>query len=226
MKILIIEDQKDLALEIAEFLFTEEGCVIDHAWKKSSAIDKIKEGEYDFILLDITLPDGNGLDILKELKRIKNRKDAVIVLSARGAADDRIVGLELGADDYLPKPFSLAELRARIHAILRRKHQLNDNNIMVHGFLLNIQQRTFSYADQALNLTKKEYEILSYLILNKNKVVARMSLTEHVWGDLYDAYADSNFVDVHIKNLRQKLRKYAKADWLETVRGMGYRIKI
>ncbi|MCL4637509.1 MULTISPECIES: response regulator transcription factor [Olivibacter] len=226
MKILIVEDQKDLALEVAEFLFTEEGCVIDHAWKKSSALEKITESTYDFILLDITLPDGNGLDIINELKKFKDRRDAVIVLSARGAIDDRIAGLELGADDYLPKPFSLPELRARIHAIIRRKHQVNDNNIPVRDFSLNIQQRTFCYGNVVLNLTKKEYDILAYLVLNKNKVVARMSLTEHIWGDLYDAYVDSNFVDVHIKNLRKKLQQHAEVDWLETVRGVGYRVKL
>ncbi len=162
--------------------------------------------------------------LLKQLKSLKDRDDAVIILTARSAVDDRIKGLDEGADDYLPKPFSLNELLARMHAIIRRKHKLEKNEVDIHGFLLNIQNRTVSFADERLNLTKKEFEIFNYLVLNKNRVVSRMSLTEHVWGDILEVNSDSNFVDVHVKNLRKKLSAVNPTDWFETVRSIGYRI--
>ncbi|MNR28243.1 Response regulator MprA [compost metagenome] len=158
------------------------------------------------------------------MKAIKDRDDAVIILTARSAVDDRIKGLDEGADDYLPKPFSLNELLARMHAITRRKHKLEKKEINIHNFLLNIQNRTVSFGDERLNLTKKEFEIFNYLVLNKNRVVSRMSLTEHVWGDILEVNSDSNFVDVHVKNLRKKLANISPIDWFETVRSIGYRI--
>lgn len=223
MNVLIVEDEKDLALEINEFL-SKEGFTVEHAWKCASASEKIFVNNYDFILLDLGLPDGDGFEVLKEFKSIPNREDAVIILTARSAIDDRIKGLDGGADDYLPKPFSLNELLARMHAILRRKHRLVQNNVDIHGFILDIQNRTVSFGDERISLTKKEYEIFNYLVLNKNKVVSRVSLTEHVWGDILEVNNDSNFVDVHVKNLRKKLAKHDQMEWFETVRSVGYRI--
>lgn len=223
MNVLIVEDEKALALEMNEFL-SKEGYIVEHAWKKASAEEKIFVNNYDFILLDLGLPDGDGFEVLKQLKNLKNREDAVIILTARGAVDDRIKGLEEGADDYLPKPFSLNELLARMHAIIRRKHKLEKNYINIHDFVLDIQNRTVSFQNERIALTKKEFEIFNYLVLNKNRVVSRMSLTEHVWGDILEINSDSNFVDVHVKNLRKKLSQFAKTDWLETVRSIGYRI--
>ncbi|RLJ76699.1 response regulator transcription factor [Pedobacter alluvionis] len=223
MNVLIVEDEKSLALEMDEFL-SKEGFIVEHAWKKSSAEEKIFVNNYDFILLDLGLPDGDGFEILKQLKAMKDRDDAVIILTARSAVDDRIKGLDEGADDYLPKPFSLNELLARMHAITRRKHKLEKNEVNVHDFMLNIQNRTVSFGDERLNLTKKEFEIFNYLVLNKNRVVSRMSLTEHVWGDILEVNSDSNFVDVHVKNLRKKLSGISPIDWFETVRSIGYRI--
>src|ERR1700744_2284539 len=158
MNILIVEDEKSLALEVNEFL-THEGFTVEHARTKRSAEEKIISNSYDFILLDLGLPDGDGFDLLKTLKSIKNREDAVIILTARGAVDDRVHGLEQGADDYLAKPFSLNELLARIHAITRRKHKLESNEIEVKGFRINIQNRTIYYEEERINLTKKEFEI-------------------------------------------------------------------
>lgn len=223
MNILIVEDERSLALEINEFL-SKEGFTVEHAWRKASAEEKIFVNSYDFILLDLGLPDGDGFDVLKLLKSFKDRDDAVIILTARSAVDDRIKGLDGGADDYLPKPFSLNELLARMHAIIRRKHKLENNEINIHGFLLNIQNRTVSFGNERLSLTKKEYEIFNYLVLNKNRVVSRMGLTEHVWGDILEVNSDSNFVDVHVKNLRKKLACLSDIDWFETVRSIGYRI--
>jgi DNA-binding response OmpR family regulator len=223
MNVLIVEDEKALALEMNEFL-SSEGYIVEHAWKKSSAEEKIFVNNYDFILLDLGLPDGDGFEVLKQLKNFKDRTDSVIILTARSEVDDRIKGLDGGADDYLAKPFSLNELLARMHAITRRKHKLEKNDVEIHDFLLDIQNHTVSFNKERLALTKKEFEIFNYLVLNKNRVVSRMSLTEHVWGDILEVNSDSNFVDVHVKNLRKKLAQHSKTDWFETVRSIGYRI--
>jgi len=223
MKILIVEDEKTLALEMAEFL-GKEGYTIEHAWKKSSAEEKIFVNSYDFILLDLGLPGGDGFELLHQLKQIGGRDDAVIILTARGDVDDRIKGLEAGADDYLAKPFSLTELLARMHAIIRRKHKLETNEINVHKFTLDIKNHKVCFNGEKVNLTNKEFEIFNYLVLNKNRVISRVNLTEHVWGDILEINSDSNFVDVHVKNLRKKLSAYAQIEWFETVRSIGYRI--
>jgi DNA-binding response OmpR family regulator len=225
MNILIVEDEKSLALEVNEFL-THEGFTVEHARTKRSAEEKILANNYDFILLDLGLPDGDGFDVLKTLKSIKDREDAVIILTARGDVDDRVLGLERGADDYLAKPFSLNELLARIHAVTRRKHKLESNEIEIKGFRINIRNHTIHYESERINLTKKEFEIFNYLVLNKNKVISRTNLTEHVWGDILEINFDSNFVDVHVKNLRKKLSQFTPLDWFETVRSIGYRINI
>lgn len=225
MNVLIVEDEKGLAQEIDEFL-SHEGFTIEHAHTKNLAGEKIFVNSYDFILLDLTLPDGDGFDLLHLLKGIKDREDAVIILTARGAVDDKVHGLEQGADDYLAKPFSLNELLARMHAITRRKHKLESNDISVKDFKINIQNRTVHYNAERINLTKKEFEIFNYLVLNKNRVISRTNLTEHVWGDVLEINSDSNFVDVHVKNLRKKLSQFEPVDWFETVRSIGYRVNI
>lgn len=223
MNILIVEDEKTLGLEMAEFL-GKEGYTIEHAWKKSSAEEKIFVNTYDFILLDLGLPGGDGFELLNQLKKIPGREDAVIILTARGEVNDRIKGLEAGADDYLAKPFSLTELLARMHAIIRRKHKLVLNEVNVHDFILDIKNHKLSFGDQRISLTNKEFEIFNYLVLNKNRVISRVNLTEHVWGDILEVNSDSNFVDVHVKNLRKKLTAHAPIEWFETVRSIGYRI--
>jgi DNA-binding response OmpR family regulator len=210
---------------MAEFL-GKEGYTIEHAWKKSSAEEKIFVNTYDFILLDLGLPGGDGLDLLNQLKQMPVREDAVIILTARGEVDDRIKGLESGADDYLAKPFSLTELLARMHAIIRRKHKLIMNEVNIHNFILDIKNHKLSFGEQRIALTNKEFEIFNYLVLNKNRVISRVNLTEHVWGDILEVNSDSNFVDVHVKNLRKKLTAHAAIDWFETVRSIGYRINI
>ncbi|MEQ7800229.1 response regulator transcription factor [Pedobacter sp. ASV1-7] len=203
MNILIVEDEKTLGLEMAEFL-GKEGYTIEHAWKQSSAEEKIFVNTYDFILLDLGLPGGDGLDLLNQLKQMPGREDAVIILTARGEVDDKIKGLESGADDYLAKPFSLTELLARMHAIIRRKHKLVMNEVNIHNFILDIKNHKLSFGKQRIALTNKEFEIFNYLVLNKNRVISRVNLTEHVWGDILEVNSDSNFVDVHVKNLRNE----------------------
>ena len=225
MRVLIVEDEKSLALEMAEFL-GKEGYLIEHAWNIKSAEEKIFVNSYDFILLDLGLPGGDGLTLLSQLKRDATRDDAVIILTARGDLNDRIIGLEAGADDYLPKPFSLTELLARIHAITRRRHKLVTNEVSINGFLLDIKNHRVSFGSLGLNLTNKEFEIFNYLVLNKNRVISRINLTEHVWGDILEVNSDSNFVDVHVKNLRKKLAIHTSIEWFETVRSIGYRINL
>jgi DNA-binding response OmpR family regulator len=138
--------------------------------------------------------------------------------------EDKIKGLDLGADDYIAKPFSLAELSARMQAILRRKHGLKNNTMQVHDFIIDIQNRTVNANDTNINLTKKEFDLFHYLALHKNRVLTRMQLTEHIWGDVLEDDYESNYIDVHIKNLRKKLSAAAPIDWFETVRGIGYKI--
>jgi len=225
MNVLIVEDEKSLALEMADFL-GKEGYQIAHAWKWASAAEKIFVNTYDFILLDLSLPGVDGLALLQQLKAIDGREDAVIILTARGDVDDRINGLEAGADDYLAKPFSLTELLARMHAITRRKHKLEKNEINVHGFLLDIKNHQLCFNQQRINLTPKELQIFNYLVLNKNRVISRINLTEHVWGDILEINSDSNFVDVHVKNLRKKLSAFADITWLETIRSIGYKLNL
>jgi DNA-binding response OmpR family regulator len=225
MNVLIVEDEVSLAKEIDQFL-TKQGFIVEHAKKLQTAEDKVYVNHYDFILLDLGLPDGDGFDILLKLKKLKDREDSVIILTARGQVEDRIRGLEQGADDYLPKPFSLNELLARMHAIIRRKHKFLKNDIDVKGFTLDIQNRTVYFGANKISLTNKELEIFNYLVLNKNRVISRVNLTEHVWGDILEVNSDSNFVDVHVKNLRKKLSVHQDISWFETVRSIGFRLNI
>jgi DNA-binding response OmpR family regulator len=224
MNVLIVEDEVDLAKEINSFLVKENFiCTISHSGREAS--EKIFVNSYDFILLDLGLPDYDGLDLLREAKEA-NRESAFIILTARGAVDDKIKGLNLGADDYIAKPFSLLELLSRMNAITRRRHGLKKNIIIVHNFTIDIQKRVVSFGTKEIILTKKEFDILSYLVLHKSRVLTRLQLTEHIWGDVLEENYDSNYVDVHMKNLRKKIALYGSADWIETVRGIGYRVNI
>jgi len=222
MNVLIVEDEKGLAEEIKSFL-QKENFLCDLAHSGKDASEKIFVNNYDFVLLDLGLPDYEGLNLLKEAKEA-NSDAAFIILTARGAVDDKIKGLNLGADDYIAKPFSLLELLSRMNAIIRRKHGLKKNTIDIKGFLIDVQKRTVHFNAAKILLTKKEFDILVYLVLHKNKVLTRVQLTEHIWGDVLEENYDSNYVDVHIKNLRKKLAAHASADWIETARGIGYRI--
>jgi len=222
MNVLIVEDEKSLSHEIEIFL-TKQGYNCDVAFNGKSASEKIFVNAYDFVLLDIGLPDYSGLDLLKEAK-MASRDSAFIMLTARSETDDKIKGLDLGADDYIGKPFSLLELHSRMQAITRRKHGLTTNVVQIGDFSMDINSRTIHYKGQAVNLTRKEFDLLHYLALHKNRVLTRMQLTEHIWGDVMEEDYDSNYIDVHIKNLRKKLGAFAPTEWLETVRGIGYRL--
>ena len=224
MNVFSVEAEKGLSHEIEIFL-TSLGYNCDVAFNGTSASEKIFVNEYDFILLDIGLPDYNGFDLLKEARK-GGRDAAFIILTARSETDDKILGLDLGADDYLGKPFSLPELHARMQAITRRRHGLSSNIVELDSFIMDLNSRTVKCGEAEVNLTKKEFDILHYLALNRNKVLTRMQLTEHIWGDVMEDDYDSNYIDVHIKNLRKKLSVHASVDWLETVRGIGYRLNL
>jgi DNA-binding response OmpR family regulator len=225
MNVLIIEDEKALANEVEIFL-TNYNYICDICFNGATASEKIAVNLYDFILIDLGLPDYDGLDLLKEAK--KNNPDAAcLILTARAEVYDRIKGLDLGADDYLAKPFSLLELQSRMQAIIRRRFGLKQNIIDLGGFLINMTDRVITYKGAEIsNITKKEFDLIAYMILHKNRTLTRSQLSEHIWGSLINDDYDSNYIDAHIKNIRKKLNVHAAPDWLETVRGLGYKIRI
>ncbi len=222
MNVLIVEDEKSLADEIARYL-TRENFLCEIAHTGAEASEKIAVNLYDFVLLDLGLPDYNGIDLISEAREI-NSESAFIIITARGAVEERIKGLDLGADDYLPKPFALAELHARIMAIARRKFRINSPDMPLGSFTMMISARKLMFSDREVQLTKKEFDLLYYLAINRNKVMTRHQLYEHIWGNTLDDQYDSNFIDVHIRNIRKKLNALGPSPWLETVRGVGYRI--
>jgi DNA-binding response OmpR family regulator len=225
MNVLIIEDEKGLADELEIFL-TNYNYMCEVCFNGTTASERIATNLYDFILIDLGLPDYDGLELLKEAKR-NNPDAACIILTARAEVFDRIKGLDLGADDYLPKPFSLPELQSRMQAITRRRFGLKQNLVDLNGFLVNLTDRNISYYNTEINtITKKEFDLIAYLILHKNRTLTRSQLSEHIWGSVINDDYDSNYIDAHIKNIRKKLNVHASPDWLETVRGLGYKIKI
>lgn len=224
MNVLIVEDYKELATELVDYL-SKNGYLCKAVTTCDEAMEEIAVNDYDAMLLDLGLPDGNGFDILMAVRKLKS-KIAVIVITARGELDDKINGLELGADDYLTKPFALTELGARLFAVIRRIHGFTANKLNIHGFSIQLQDYKVSFEDKPISLTKKEFDIFQYLALNKNRVITRLQLTEHVWGDVLEVNSDSNFIDVHVRNLRKKLVLFSNLDWFETVRNVGYRITI
>lgn len=224
MNVLIIEDEKALAQELELFL-NKNNYICEVCYNGTSASEKIAVNLYDFILLDLGLPDYEGLDLLKEARQT-NPEAACIILTARAEVNDRVKGLDLGADDYLAKPFSLLELQSRMQAIIRRKFGVPQNIVDLDGFMVNLTDRTIMYHVNPVNtITKKEFDLLAYLLLHKNRTLTRAQLGEHIWGSVINDDYDSNFIDAHIKNIRKKLSAFAPAEWLETVRGLGYRIK-
>ncbi|WP_374164904.1 response regulator transcription factor [Arcticibacter sp. MXS-1] len=223
MNVLIIEDEKTLAYELEAFL-KKAYYVCDLAHSGRAGLEKLAEGLYDFILLDLGLPDMDGLDLLQNARKL-TPDAAVIILTARGNVADRIRGLDLGADDYLPKPFSLPELQSRMQAIARRKYGVNQQLISIGAFTVDLQKRLVLLNEAEIELSKKEFDLLSYLLLSKNRPLTRIQLSEHIWGNFVVDDNDSNYIDAHIKNIRKKLGAYASTEWLETVRGVGYRIR-
>ena len=221
MKVLIVEDEKALSESITAYLNSEQ-YVCETAESFNVAIAKISTYDYACIILDINLPDGNGLEILKELK--KNKKvDGVLIISARNSLDDRLEGLNSGADDYLVKPFHLPELAARVSAIIRRKSFGGNNSLRFEELEFDLATKTVHINDRLLELTRKEYDLLLYFVSNKNKVINKSAIAEHLWGDNMDMADSYDFIYTHIKNLRKKLIAAGVKDYVYSVYGMGYK---
>ena len=220
MKILVIEDEIELVKSITSYL-KEENYICELATNYQAALSKIELYDYDCILLDISLPGGTGLDILKQLK-LNNKVDGVLIISAKDSLSDRVDGLQLGADDYLPKPFHLSELSARVAAIIRRRTFNGSSLLRFNELTIDTNGKVAFCNNQTLDLTKKEFELLLYFIANKGRVISKNAIAEHLWGDEMDMADNYDFIYTHIKNLRKKLEKY-KADYIKSIYGMGYK---
>lgn len=219
MKILIIEDEKALSESMVTYL-TSESYLCEIAADYTTALNKIDCYDYDCIILDIMLPGGSGLQILKELKA-NHKLDGVLIISAKNSIDDRVAGLQLGADDYLSKPFHLSELSARIAAIIRRRNFNGNTQIKFNDLIIDTQAKLITLKNVPLELTRKEYELLLYFVSNKGRVISKNAIAEHLWGD--DMEGNIDFIYTHIKNLRKKLMEAGEADYIKSVYGMGYK---
>jgi DNA-binding response OmpR family regulator len=223
MKILVVDDEPDLLEQLRETL-TSQKYDVDTADDGESALDKLFDNPYDLIILDIMIPFVDGLAILREIREA-NIDTPVLMLTAKGDVEDKIKGLDYGADDYLAKPFAIAELMARIRSLLRRASDHRDKLLTISDISLNTQTRQISKKDKTVELTPKEFSILEFLLYNKNRAVSRFTLAEHVWGDEFDPFTMSNFIDVHIKNLRRKIGDADKKKIIRTIRGIGFILK-
>jgi DNA-binding response OmpR family regulator len=221
MKLLLIEDEHELANSIQTYL-TGNSFVCEWANNAKTAIDKISIYDYDCILLDLMLPDGNGFEILKELKRL-NKTEGVIIISAKETLETRIEGFNLGADDYLTKPFHLSELLVRIQALIRRKNFKGNNLVAFNEIEIDILSKTVRVSTKKLDITKKEIDLLLYLIGNVNRVLSKSAIAEHLSGDMADMLDNHDFVYAHIKNLKNKLKEAGCSDYIKSVYGLGYK---
>jgi DNA-binding response OmpR family regulator len=221
MKILIIEDEIALSESISAYLNSEH-FTCEMASHFNTAMEKISLYDYACVILDITLPGGSGMDLLRELK-MKNKTDGILIISARNALDEKILGLKTGADDYLTKPFHLSELAARVSAIIRRKSFDGRNILCFDELQLDLLEKTVKIKNRILDLTWKEYELLLYFISNKNKVISKGAIAEHLWGDHMDMADNYDFIYTHIKNLRRKLLQTGAQDYIKSIYGMGYK---
>ncbi len=221
MKLLIIEDEKGLR-ESVEAYFTEAGNLCEVASTFAIAHEKINLYRYDCILLDITLPGGNGLALLEILKK-NNFPDGVLIISAKNSLEDKLNGLDLGADDYLTKPFHLSELRARVTAIIRRKSFGGNNLLKFNEISIDLQAKVVQVHNHAVKVTRKEYALLLYFIVNKGKIVSKNAIAEHLWGDEFDVVDNFDFIYSHVKNIRKKLVEAGSKDYIQAAYGMGYK---
>jgi|SRR6478672_7442019 len=221
MKLLLIEDEAELAESMRKFLHSNQ-FVCETAIDIATAMEKIAVYEYDCILLDLMLPDGDGFSILRELRHLK-KMDGVIIISAKENLASKIEGFNLGADDYLTKPFHLSELLVRIQALIRRKNFKGSNRVVFNEIDIDIFSRTVSISGKRIETTKKEIDLLIFLIGNKNRVLAKSAIAEHLSGDMADMLDNHDFVYAHIKNLKKKLHDAGANDYIKSVYGLGYK---
>jgi DNA-binding response OmpR family regulator len=223
MRILIVEDEESLAKNISDIL-VKEGYTTEVVYDGEEGLKKGLSEEWNLIVLDILLPKLNGFEVLRELRRQKI-KVPVLILTVKNSVDNRVEGLDSGADDYLIKPFAIAELLARIRTLLRRSSDDKSATLQAGELTLDTTKREALIKNKLLNLTPKEYSILELLLYNKNRVLSRLSIAEYVWGDNFDLFTMTNFVDVHIKNIRKKLDELSDEKIIKTVRGIGFMIE-
>lgn len=221
MKILIVEDEKDLRDNIESY-FTGEGNTCESCSDLTSALDKVSIYNYDCILLDLGLPDGEGFTLLNYLKA-NHKNDGVLILSARNAIDDKVRGLNDGADDYLIKPFHLSELKARVESIYRRRAFNGDKMLNYDEIAIDLVGREVMVNNIPIVLTRKEYDLLLYFIANKGKRVSRNAIAEHLWGDEIDMADNFDFIYTHVKNLRKKIADTTERDYIKSIYGVGYK---
>lgn len=221
MKFLVIEDEESLRRSMIKYL-TDEGNVCDWSSSFREADEKMMLYDYDCIILDLGLPDGEGLKLLQQLRK-SNKTDGVLIVSARNALDQKLEGLRLGADDYLTKPFHLSELYARAQAIIRRKSFQGNDTVRFGEIEVDTVAKTVHVSGRELYLTRKEFDLLLYFIVNKNKVVPKSAAITHIWGDEADMADSFDFIYTHIKNLRKKLSDAGSRDYFHSVYGVGYK---
>jgi DNA-binding response OmpR family regulator len=224
LNLLIIEDEIELSKSISSYLF-QSRFTCDTAYDFNTANHKIEMVEYDCIILDISLPGGSGLELLRRLKKA-NKSEGVLIISAKNSLDDKIEGLELGADDYLTKPFHLAELSARVNSIIRRRSFEGNNTVVLGKLQINIVDKTVETENGTIDLTRKEYELLMYFASNKNRVITKESIIDHLWGDHANMNDTYDIIYSHVKNLRKKLAEYGCPDYIKAIYGMGYKLII
>jgi DNA-binding response OmpR family regulator len=221
MKILLVEDEPTLGDTIRRYL-NGEGFVCEWVQDTIGATDKILVYEYDCVLIDIMLPDGSGLDIVRTIKK-SGIVTGIIIISAKNDLDDKLLGLDLGADDYLAKPFHLSELNSRIKALLRRRKFNGENEIMFNELTIIPAAQEVKILDNTIFLTRKEYDLLLYLLTNKNRVLTKSNIAEHLYGDEIDQADTFNFLYSHVKNLRKKMVDAGSVDYIQSVYGIGYK---
>ena len=221
MKILLAEDEVDLNNVVTRYL-KKNGYSVDSVLDGEEALDYLEYSEYDLVILDIMMPKVDGFEVIKKL-RDKGNHTSVLMLTARDSADDKVKGLDLGADDYIVKPFDFNELLARIRAVVRRKYGNSSNKLVIGDLILDISEKSVTRAGKQIELTGKEYEVLEYLMQSKNRILSRDQIKEHVWD--FDYEGDSNIIDVLIKNIRKKIDIEDGKQIIYTKRGLGYVIK-
>lgn len=221
MKILIVEDEHKLSDSIVTYLKSEK-YLCEQAFDYNEALEKVRGYDYDCVLLDLMLPGGSGLEILRDIKR-RNNPAGVIIVSAKDSLDDKVKGLEIGADDYLPKPFHLAELGMRVYAIIRRKEFGASNTLENNGIKINLLEKSVEVNGRPVTLTKSEYDLLLFFIGNRNRVLSKGAIAEHLSGDFADMMDNFDFVYTHIKNLKAKLAQTGMPNCIQNVYGMGYK---